>query len=93
MRCDDNSHVPIPFVAVRCFVDVGLPDVRLTCPDFLTYDWFARPACGWLTSDLQPSVLCERGLLCGLQFLVALFRQVKQRVQLGAVERAVFGSA
>ena len=27
MRCDDNSHVPIPFVAVRCFVDVGLPDV------------------------------------------------------------------
>ena len=33
MRCDDDSHVPIPFVAVRCFVDVGLPDVRLTCPD------------------------------------------------------------
>ena len=42
---------------------------------------------------MQPSVLCERGLLCGLQFLVALFRQVEQRVQLGAVERAVFGSA
>ena len=92
MRCDDDSHVPIPFVAVRCFVDVGLPDVRLTCPDLPTR-CCARPACGRLTSDLQPSVLCERGLLRGLQFLVALFRQVKQRVQLGAVERAVFGSA
>ena len=27
MGCDDDSHVPIPFVAVRYFVDVGLPDV------------------------------------------------------------------
>lgn len=66
-------------------------DMRLTClADGRLAEASLQSDCVRLAAV---SVLCERGLLCGLQFLVALFRQVKQRVQLGAVERAVFGSA